>query len=283
MKKKVLVLVADDNYIEHCKAVIHSAVTVGKWDGDIRVIVPLGTTLPSDFKHEVFEVEMHTTENRYNKFFLFHEYFNQWDWIFYTDLDVLFIDKIELDLEKRDTRYLYANPDGNKDIQYQYKIRLWELKNMMEFVTSAVHSPGQIALRTGWLDLLNIKPNQPAFQSCFMLFNRRLIATKTFRRLIDAAWSLNPFVKFEDQGIFNTVLHDKWKPLSNKFENRCPVLDQIDWHYHKIHEVDGHWDRNEYEDMCAIHFFRYFTPWMPQNKKWYPVYREHLEGYEQLF
>ena len=37
----------------------------------------------------------------FHKMFLFDDFFKEWDWVFYSDLDVWYIDKINLRLNTR--------------------------------------------------------------------------------------------------------------------------------------------------------------------------------------
>ena len=117
MNSKVFVALANNKFIEHSKSLFHSAKIDGKWDGDFVLIVPeedRGTFDEKEFTDKGIEIFFGKNlpgnpSAHYYKYYLWTEYFKKWDWIFYCDIDVLFFNEIEFDLENKQKNVLYAN------------------------------------------------------------------------------------------------------------------------------------------------------------------------------
>jgi len=99
--KKVFVALANKEYISYSKSLFYNV--KDKWDGDFLLIVPEEDKDSYDFTEftdkgiEVFFAPtiLECEHPDFYKFYLFTEYFTKWDWIFYSDLDVLFFNKID--------------------------------------------------------------------------------------------------------------------------------------------------------------------------------------------
>ena len=132
--KKVFVALTDKNFLEHFKSLYYSAIKIGKWDGDFVVIVPesdKGEFDEKDFKGvKFFYGDTLEGEPRphYYKYYLFDDYFKQWDWIFYCDLDVLFFNEIDFDLKNKKKDVMYANDCNYSPMCYQFEHRPDERK-----------------------------------------------------------------------------------------------------------------------------------------------------------
>lgn len=86
--KPILVLVADESYLPHAKAVFANAKRQGKWKGDYCLIAS------PDIDRDYFEsrgihVLTDTEDRHYRKFAVCDDYFRQWDIVCYLDCDVL--------------------------------------------------------------------------------------------------------------------------------------------------------------------------------------------------
>jgi len=53
---KVIIFVADNNYIEHAKSIAVNCVEQGGWDGDFAVICPTNTEAAAEFRKYGFHV-----------------------------------------------------------------------------------------------------------------------------------------------------------------------------------------------------------------------------------
>ena len=196
MSKKVLVTLANYDYIEYSKSLFESAKLSGKWDGDFVLIVPEEDKDKIDksiFDKKGINVYFGKTlignpEANFYKIYLLDKYFQKWDWIFYTDLDVLFFNKIELDLNLRDEKYLYANPDGLSFINQFYNRLDWgispyNLPFNNDKINLWINPKSKIKEIPKEISKISMKDCN-AFQSCFMLFNTRFIELKYFRNYI---------------------------------------------------------------------------------------------------
>ena len=101
---KVFVALADKKFLEHYKSLFFSAITIGKWDGDFVLIVQEsdeGTFDEKEFTDKGVKFFYGETlpgepKPHYYKYYLWTDYFKQWDWIFYCDLDVLFFKRVSI-------------------------------------------------------------------------------------------------------------------------------------------------------------------------------------------
>jgi lipopolysaccharide biosynthesis glycosyltransferase len=294
MSKKVLVTLANYDYIEYSKSLFESAKLSGKWDGDFVLIVPEEDKDKIDksiFDKKGINVYFGKTlignpEANFYKIYLLDKYFQKWDWIFYTDLDVLFFNKIELDLNLRDEKYLYANPDGLSFINQFYNRLDWgispyNLPFNNDKINLWINPKSKIKEIPKEISKISMKDCN-AFQSCFMLFNTRFIELKYFQKLYDSYKIYFEYFNqgkshLRDQPIFNLVFYKKWKYLNDKFINRYPIFDKINWDLKLLDS--GYLDNTDYSDIIALHFFRWFTPWNKNNLRFYPVWKEYNDKF----
>ena len=236
--KKVLVTLADKRYTPMVKPLENGAKKIGEWDGDF-------VTISSD--SEFWRPLEGNPSIHFYKIFLFHEYFKQWDWVFYCDLDVMFTGKIELNLNDRDPNFIYANDD--------------DLTFGQQFKTVP--------------PTLRFREDEKAFQNCFNLFNSKLIDENYFEKLLK---DLKLFKEYthdlnKEQGIFNNVFFGKWRELGDKWVNRCPVLNEVDWDVTVLR--NGYHDDTDYTNKTAVHFFQFFPPWDENNLRFYPLWKNN--------
>jgi antitoxin component YwqK of YwqJK toxin-antitoxin module len=236
--KKVFVTLSNTEYLPYVKNLENCARKAGKWDGDF-----VNITVDSEF----VKIIPGNPSIHFYKMFLFHEYFHQWDWIFYCDLDVLFINEIDLELDKRDKNFIYANTD-DLSFKEQFSVFPPELEHLSKNKT---------------------------FQSCYLLFNNQFIDEGYFKKLFDdyLRYSECTHPLYKDQSILNNVFIDKWKELGDKFVNKCPVLDEVKWDISRLE--DGYYDNTDYSDKIAIHFTPFFQPWNQINTRFYPLWKEY--------
>jgi hypothetical protein len=279
---KVFVVLTDKNFLEHFKSLYYSAITIGKWDGDFVVIVPESDKDEIDeekFKGVKFfygKTLEDTPRPHYYKYYLFDEYFKQWDWIFYCDLDVLFFNEIDLDLDNRKKDVMYANDCNYSPLCYQFEYRPQERKKFNKKQMERYEW-----MRENWM-------STPSFQTCFMLFHKDMITTDRFDRLLDLhkEWYIELDLCIhgltEEQSIINVEFIDNWEPLGENFVNVYQRANELEWEYEKI--IQPYYDENEYTEkgIIAQHFFQFFQPWSLHNVRFYNVYRENLKGFETL-
>ena len=279
---KVFVALTDKNFLEHFKSLYYSAITIGKWDGDFVVIVPesdKGEFDEEEFKGvKFFYGETLEGEPRphYYKYYLFDDYFKQWDWIFYCDLDVLFFNEIDLDLENRNKDVMYANDCNYSPLCYQFEYRDDEVKGFNEKQMKRYEW-----MRENWM-------STPSFQTCFMLFHKDMITKDRFNKFLDLhqEWYIDLDLCItgltEEQSIVNVEFINNWEPLGDKFANVYQRANDLEWEYEKI--IQPYYDETDYTEqgIIAQHFYQFFQPWSMHNVKFYNVYRENLKGFELL-
>jgi lipopolysaccharide biosynthesis glycosyltransferase len=90
MGNNCVVLVTDINYINHIKYMIMQIRDVGKWQGDICVIMNNITdkSIIDDFKsRSIYILNVNIKNNYYSKYNIFSVYFKKWDNVLYFDAD----------------------------------------------------------------------------------------------------------------------------------------------------------------------------------------------------
>ena len=297
---KVLVLVANNAYIKHAFPVFMSAKDKGKWDGDCVLIVPPDNTTDVHGYENTYEIDRKNEQQclddlesigvkifrtprlggnpqaHFYKIFLLDEYFQKWDWIFYCDCDVLFLNEIKLGLDNREKNILYANEDG-LDFVGQFtgvgennKAFDWHIPKLNEEQKSRVE------------ELSKRGSNKKAFQTCFLLFNSYFIKENKFKDLQDSFnidhlyYNLFDTICY-DQGLFNIVFKDSWSEIGDEYVNKNPVLDDTNYDFPLLN--NGYEDTNDYTGKQALHFFRCFNPWEENNTRWNPIWKSYMKTY----
>ena len=287
MNSKVFVALANKKFIEHSKSLFHSAKVDGKWNGDFVLIVPekdRDTFNEKEFTDKGVEIFYGKTLPRnpkphYYKYYLWTEYFKQWDWIFYCDMDVLFFNKIDFDLEDKQKDILYTNDCAGTPLSYQFEYR----KEYVEKMDTDTHAKFEwINKNWGYWD---DGPNIPSFQSCFMLFHKDLIQDNTFENLIKlhneyyVYYNLVLHGLTEEQSILNVEFLGRWKELGDKFINAYPRAQELEWEMDKMNK--SYEDKRDYksEGIIALHFYQFFQPWSEHNLRFNPIWREYNDRF----
>ena len=282
MSKKVLVTISNYDYIEYSKSLFASAKIDGKWDGDFVLIIPKSDKGKFDEKEFIDNgIQIYygdlldgNPSTHFYKIYLFEKYFTQWDWIFYTDLDVLFFNNIELNLDIRDKSNLYANLDVlTFDEQFTLGVGKSGYKEEQLKIIKDEYSDG---IET------------QSLQSCFILFNNKLIKDGYFTKMYDCYLKYyNEYyeegkTRIHDQAIFNLVFYSKWKLLGDKFLNVLPDLwtEEHGWQINKF--ANDYYDKNDYSNIVAVHFTNFFQPWKENNLKFYPKWMERKDNFYEL-
>ena len=285
--KKVFVALANNQFIEHSKSLFHSAKKDGEWDGDFVLIVPeedRGTFDEKEFTDKGVEIFFGkklpgNPSAHYYKYYLWTEYFKKWDWIFYCDIDVLFFNKIEFDVENKHTDVLYTNECNGTSLSYQFEYRDEKVK---EFTKEQYEKYEWINETWGYWGNENFLLS---FQSCFMLFNKDLIQDDTFKNLINlhneyyVYYDLVLHGLTEEQSILNVEFIGRWEELGNKFLNVYQRANELELDVEKIKEsYQDDWDY-ESEGIIALHFYQFFQPWSRHNLRFYPIWKEYNERF----
>ena len=289
--KKVLVAYTNYDYLKYVKAWVMGAKSVGKWDGDIVIIIPhedkikvqetmdtngLGGLDVKLFYPKPLSKDFYI---HYYKLFVFDDYFKQWDWIFHVDLDVIFNEEIDLKLSDRDVNTLYAKDDGLS--LYQQFDMIGEEDNtkvddhgyrMERWRTTERNLPSELSR--------DIFEKKKSFQGCLLLLNKKIIEDGYFQRLKETHFKYAVYYgcceTFRDQTILNLVFDGKWDDLGDEYVNKIPIIEELNWDVEKLQE--GYYDDYDYNGKSIIHFLRYFAPWDENNLRFYPIWREHIDN-----
>jgi len=81
--KEAIVLVLDENYVEHGKALMVNCRNEGQWQGDFCVVTN------TNFGHKGITVHRIACDGFFAKFHLFDTFFRQWDRCLYLDCDCI--------------------------------------------------------------------------------------------------------------------------------------------------------------------------------------------------
>ena len=260
--KKVMVFICDGNLLDKVKPLIHNAKTTGEWDGDFVLMVPESVDtdmFDSDSTNNliIYKVpDLMDATIHFHKMFLFDDFFKEWDWVFYSDLDVWYIDKINLRLNTRRNTILYA-PNDRLSYKQQFDSRTLD-EPTRRFVMKA-------------------KPkNGKSFQTCWMLFSttnkewlhyyKTKITNYYFRYHIYQ--QIAPKGYWE-QCVFNLVFSDTWLELGSRLVQSEAVHKVWDGEFTLDHLKRGYDDRTDYSDASGIHFTFPFAPWWKYNKRFY--------------
>jgi len=287
MNSKVFVALANKKFIEHSKSLFYSAKVDGEWDGDFVLIVPeedKGTFDENEFTTHGVKIFYGKTlpgnpKPHYYKYYLWTEYFKKWDWIFYCDIDVLFFNKIEFDLDNRQKDVLYANDCNGTPLSYQFEYRSDKVEKF-----SKEQDEKYVWINETW-GYWHHKEPHPSFQSCYMLFHKDLIQDSTFNNLIKlhneyyVYYDLVLHGLTEEQSILNVEFIDRWKEVNDKFLNVYPRADELKWNIDKMGE--SYKDERNYkrEGIIALHFYQFFQPWSKHNLKFYPIWKEYNDKF----
>ena len=277
--KKVFVALANKEYIPYSKSLFYNV--KDKWDGDFVLIVPeedRGTFDEKEFTDKGVEIFFGkklpgNPSAHYYKYYLWTEYFKKWDWIFYCDIDVLFFNKIEFDVENKHTDVLYTNECSGTSLSYQFEYRDEKVK---EFTKEQIEKLKWVT--DNYSDL-------KSFQSCFMLFHKDLIQDNTFENLINlhneyyVYYDLVLHGLTEEQSILNVEFIGRWEELGNKFLNVYQRANELEWEFDKMNE--SYDDDRDYklEGVIALHFYQFFQPWSKHNLRFYPIWKEYNDKF----
>lgn len=246
--KWVLVLLANEPYIDRALQTIYQARTVGEWTEDIVVLGPESLLQYKSVvdRFQQFDVrfisipyreivslkpfwDKHTSHENYEyiqshpyiyqKFFVFHPVFKAWDVVFYLDSGCVIqgpLDRMKKACTPR--HFLYAHSDAypfytyrSLDCQFRLEIAETQVKEKMEAKYN--------------LDI-------DYFQSTLMIYNTKILQDNTVERLFELAEQY-PMSTRMDQGIMNLY----WT-CERKLWRQIPLQDQEGFLYNYL-EING--------------------------------------------
>jgi len=293
--KKVLVTLANKDYINHAKSLFTNVREEGEWDGDLVLMVPeedkefvdvdlfnyndVQILFLPNLEKGKYPLDLNTTLdvkfhpiNCYKIHLFGNDYFKQWDWIFYTDLDVWYFNKIDFDLDNKRKDILYANTCNDISLQYQF---VWREEMIEQLNVSDKKKLEELKDYLGW--------NEPAIQGCFLLLNKQFIRNDIFKKYKEvhdkyyklAVWS---------QGFWSLLFYGKWEILGDKFKTIYEIgYNKTGEEYNRIGDTIK--DNIDYKNdgVIAQHFSQYFPQYSPNNLRFYPLYLNNRVKFENKY
>ena len=237
--KKCIVLVSDENYIQHTRYLFSAIRFKGNWKGDYCLIAnKLNDDIIKEFKSKEINVLKISNEvQKYSaKYYLFNKVLKNWDVVGYFDTDFLIIKDINNLLE---TDSFLADIDGSSKKTFTIGETLDKLSNPVLYEEAS--------------KIYNL--DSFGFNSSCMIYNTSLIQDNTFDDIIllsnkykDINHHTGP--DGTDQPILNLYFQDRWKQI-----------DKVSFH------------RNRKGNEIAVHTCRWEAPWTdPRYVQYYKHY-----------
>jgi len=269
MSDEVVILVCDDAYLNHAKALMVNFRLQGNYEGDFAVICPIKSKVKAalaPYGIEALEVD---AISFFMKFYVFDEFFKKWAKAFYSDCDVIIqgdTSKVFAMLGSEPTIPIWMDQEGCSTLETFCRDREANrhLGHYRELIIQFPHV------------LKNV------FNSGLMLFNTGLIPCRTVNTLIDLqnkyevinslSWTYDG--PGTDQQIINLLLHPYIKPMPDKLFS--------------YYAGAGN-------NTVALHYCRWKAPWVPRNQKTggptvpalnkpcYEVYSTNLSLFDKTF
>ncbi len=214
--KKVLVLISDENYLEHAKSLFYSARSIGKWDGDLCLIA-------NNIKSEKLEdlnnfgvefLKISEPNYYYANYHIFDVFFKKWDFLISMDCDFTIFGDLNKIINEEDYSKDQLNVDKEPFTIKSYFC--WSVDNgqvVNERCEGREHYFDELK------KLCNI--DDYGFNAGFMSFNTSLIQDNTLFNLYELSKKYQE-INFHtsengsDQPILNIYFYDKVKFIENK-------------------------------------------------------------------
>jgi len=285
--KRVIVLVADDNYVDHAKALVMCCKKYGSWIDDFAFVCPSNSRAAETFSQKGFKVCLREAESFLQKFYVFDDFFRQWDQVLYMDCDVI----VQSDLY----RLFSLLASSEKPILMDTE-DLTTLETFWRDEHKIRNAPLYARMQ---LEFPHI--TQRTFNSAFMLFRPNELPVNTVNKLFAVQTWVSPanVINSEkdscgilrgggtDQQIINLVLYSYIAAIPSKFvcywafdEGESRVVPSRGWTGTEI--------------PVALHYSRWYAPWIEKvphagaymvhrlEESAYNIYQENLKDFEAL-
>ncbi len=243
---KIIVFVADENYSDHVKSIAANCRIQGNYTGEFAVICPPNSQVSADFKRYGFNVLERDSKTFFRKFYVFDEYFKQWDKVLYLDCDVVVQDDLENIfklLEIDDTKIWMDTEDSTTMLSFWRDTKQGEHKHLYD------------AMREKYPHVDN-----QTFNTCLMLFNPKYIPNGTPQKLIEIQEEFrevnNPDEWGTDQQILNLLFWHQGRKIADKlivFWGLAEPQNDVDSEYRMYKKGDI---------PTAIHLSRWYSQWI---------------------
>lgn len=249
MAKKVIIFVADNNYIERVKSISVNCRLQGKWEGDFAVICPSNSEAAAEFNKFGFYVIETSYRGFLQKFEVFNDYFKSWEEALYMDCDIIIQDDINklfslLDIEQK----------------------IWMDTEDGSTMTSFWRDPNKEANKPVYNLIEELYPtvNNRSFNSAFMLFIPSLIPMGTPEKLMGIQRQIEPVNRMEDGGTDQQVINLLFWDFCRKIPNKMVCF----WGLAEPdNDVDSEFRLFKKGDVpIAIHYTRWYAQWIKKTE-----------------
>lgn len=276
--KDVLVVVADDAYIDHAKALAAGAVRTGGWRGDLAAVSPRGSAAAAEFARRGWDVLEVEEAGFLQKFRLFDVHWRRWERALFFDCDVLVQGSLDQVVSLIDDGPLWMDTENGSTID-----TLWRFKESPEYdavVGRILEKFPAAARRTFNTSAIAWRPAA--------IFDGAVAALHAIQREFGV---LNdPLAGGTDQQIVNFLLWDMGRQIPRKLscywgydepQNRTPNGVYPEWTGEEVPAV--------------VHYTRWYAPWIKKTpemdaylsprlgKPCLDVYRENLAAFDSIF
>jgi len=279
MSKRAIILVADNNYIDHAKSLMVNCREQGEWEEDFAVICPTNSEAAAEFKRLKFPVIETSLNGFMQKFQVFNKVFEYWDEVLYLDCDIIVQDNLNrlFDLLKVEDKLWMDTEDGKIIDMFWRDEQKAQNQHIYDWMANAY--PHVYTHQT--------------FNSAFMLFRPASIETGIVERLVNIQEMIheanNPSKGGTDQQTINILLWHQAKKIPNKLVCFWGLAEPQN-------DVDSEWRQYKKGDVpVAIHYCRWYGPWINKTpdadaymirklgKPCYDLYQENLSKFQTIF
>lgn len=273
----VIVIAADQNYLQHAHSLMVNCRKQGEWKGDFCLILP-STCDPTYYESRGIFVLADDAPTYYKKFAIFDEYFIQqvntryeyfddrWDMAIYLDVDVLVQRPLESLLHEHELGTILA---VREPFDMMHGFTFWAEPEHLK--------KPEVLDGFRWL-WKNYDPTQKQFNTGIMVYQLRTLP-KGIRQELESMReriaTLNTHVvNGTDQPVFNLVCRDLFKAVRSR--------------------LFCYW-YEEGPDTVAIHYNSGYAPWREKeetqnayfnsvlNRPCHSIYQENLADFENVF
>ncbi len=277
--KQVIILVSDDNYVNHVKSVINNCIEQGNYTGEFAVICPVNSDAAATFKGYGFNVLEVESNGFLQKFSVFDKYFKQWDEVLYLDCDIVVLDDLQrlFDLLKRDDKVIWCDTEDCTTLESMWRdTKKHEHPEVYEYI------------KTEYPHI-----NKQTFNSAFLLFKPSIIGDNVPQQLMDIQDKVELANRQSeggtDQQILNMLLWNNMKKIPDKlvcFWGLAEPENDVDSEYRQFKKGDK---------AVAIHFSRWYSQWIEKtpdaggylnrvlNIPHYDLYNNNLNKFNERF
>jgi len=259
MKKEVVLIVADKNYINHAKSLFANIKTIGNWLDDFCLLTNMNDEDTKIFRDKGIYVKQINMNNPYYvKFNIFDDYFKQWNKVMYIDCDFLINKSLDIikNLKEDD---MYCDGEEFKILE---TFTMWDSGVQIPMTNTNHLNKYSDILR----DLKeNFKTEINGYNSGFMYFNTKII-NDSVKKLNDLKYRFKDinhhvgYVEGTDQPIIN-LLFNKWTQIPNNYVS--------------------FWKRENFNSV-AVHYCHWDAPWTGRYQNVYQKYISNLKLFDNL-